>query len=202
VTRDPNLHKVTGLFAGLNNVGGVETEGYDLGANYRLPELAIGRISINWQSSYTSVYDQKADKAPDTQWIGQVGTPGFFRIRSNLGVSWEKGDYSLSYMARYYSGMKEDCVLDKDGNPTRPCNDVDHVDVLGNPDPLRRVGSNTFHDLQFSVRLPWNATASIGANNITDHAGPIMFSQPNSNFSYYGGFDIGRFWYMKYQQRF
>jgi iron complex outermembrane receptor protein len=202
VTRDPNLHKVTNLFAGLNNVGGVETEGYDFGVNYRLPEFAIGRINVNWQSSYTSVYDQKADKAPDTQWIGQVGTPGFFRIRSNLGVTWEKGDYSLTYMARYYSGMKEDCVLDKAGNPTRPCNDVDHIDQLGNADPLRRVGSNTFHDLQFSIRLPWNATASIGANNITDHMGPLMYSQPNSNFSYYGGFDIGRFWYMKYQQRF
>jgi iron complex outermembrane recepter protein len=29
-----------------------------------------------------------------------------------------------------------------------------------------------------------------------------MFTAPNSNFPYYGGFDIGRFWYMKYQQRF
>jgi len=29
-----------------------------------------------------------------------------------------------------------------------------------------------------------------------------MYSQPNSNFSYYGGYDIGRFMYMKYQQRF
>ncbi len=202
VTRSPTLHNVTGLFAGLNNVGGVETEGYDFGVNYRLPEFAIGKFSVNWQSSYTSVYDQKADKAPDTQWIGLVGTPGFFRLRSNLGVTWEKGDYSLSYMARYYSGMKEDCVLDSNGNPTRPCNDVDHIDQLGNSDPLRRVGSNTFHDLQFSVRLPWNATASIGANNITDHMGPIMFSQPNSNFSYYGGFDIGRFWYLKYKQNF
>ncbi len=65
-----------------------------------------------------------------------------------------------------------------------------------------RVGSNTFHDLQFSVKLPWNATASLGANNVFNHLGPIMFSAPNSNFPYYGGFDIGRFWYMKYQQRF
>ena len=29
-----------------------------------------------------------------------------------------------------------------------------------------------------------------------------MYSQPNSGYSYYGGFDIGRFVYMKYQQRF
>jgi iron complex outermembrane recepter protein len=202
VTRNPALHNVTGLFAGLNNVGGIRTEGYDLGVNYRLPEFAIGKFSINWQTSYTSMFDQKADKAPDTQWIGFVGTPGVFRIRSNLGLNWEKGDFSISYMARYYSGMKEDCVVNRAGLATRPCNDFEHIDQLGNADPLNRTGSNTFHDLQLAIKLPWNATASIGANNITDHMGPIMFSQPNSAFSYYGGFDIGRFWYMKYQQRF
>ncbi len=56
--------------------------------------------------------------------------------------------------------------------------------------------------MQFSVKLPWNATASLGANNVFNHLGPIMFTLPNSDFPYYGGFDIGRFWYMKYQQRF
>jgi iron complex outermembrane receptor protein len=29
-----------------------------------------------------------------------------------------------------------------------------------------------------------------------------MFTQPSSNFPYYGGFDIGRTIYVKYQQRF
>jgi iron complex outermembrane receptor protein len=29
-----------------------------------------------------------------------------------------------------------------------------------------------------------------------------MFSTPNSDFPYYGGFDIGRFWYVKYSQKF
>lgn len=74
--------------------------------------------------------------------------------------------------------------------------------MAGNPDPLRHVGSNTFHDLQFSMKLPWNARASIGVNNLTEHYGPILYSTPNSDFAYYGGFDIGRFWYFKYQQKF
>jgi len=42
----------------------------------------------------------------------------------------------------------------------------------------------------------------MGVNNVFDHQGPIMYSQPNSSFTYYGGFDIGRYMYMKYQQRF
>ncbi|HVI58787.1 MAG TPA: TonB-dependent receptor, partial [Luteimonas sp.] len=188
---------ITNMFFGLTNLGAQRTEGYDFGVNYRLPEFAIGKFSVNWQNSYVSKFDTLADNDPDTEWVGFVGTPGVFRVRSNLGLNWEKGDYSIAYMARYYSGMKEDCA-----SAPRPCSDPDHVDVNGDLQPLNRTGSNTFHDLQFSVKLPWNATASLGANNITDHMGPIMFTAPNSNFPYYGGFDIGRFWYMKYQQRF
>ena len=193
---------VTSMFFGLTNLGKLETEGYDLGVNYRLPEFAAGQFSVNWQSSYTARYDSLPDNDPATRYNGFVGTPGFFRIRSNLGLGWEKGDWSANYTARYYSGMKETCVTNADGEAIRPCNDFDHVDQYGAANPLRRVGANTFHDLQVSVKLPWNATASVGANNITDHVGPIMYSQPNSSFPYYGGFDIGRFWYFRYKQNF
>ena len=188
---------VTDIFFGLTNAGGLRTEGYDFGVNYRLPEFSAGQFTVDWQSSYVTMYDQKADNNPDTLWVGYVGTPGVFRVRSNLGLGWEKGDFSLNYMARYYSGMKETC-----GTAPRPCSDATHIDVYGNLSKQNRTGSNTFHDLQGSIKLPWNATASIGVNNIADHAGPIMFSTPNSDFPYYGGFDIGRFMYVKYQQRF
>ena len=193
---------ITEMFYGLTNAGGTETEGYDFGVDYRIPETSFGQFKINWQTSYTSKYDTLADNAPDSIWEGNVGyafdTGVFFRVRSNLGVTWEKGDYSISYMARYYSGMKEACTTDT----RKPCDTPDHIDVHGKSYPLNHTGSNTFSDLQFSVKLPWNATASLGANNIFDHEGPQMYSQPTSSFAYYGGFDIGRFWYMKYQQRF
>ena len=66
----------------------------------------------------------------------------------------------------------------------------------------RRVGSTTFNDVQFRFEAPWNATIALGANNVLDRTGPVMYSQPSANVSYYGGFDIGRFLYMKYTQRF
>ncbi len=45
-------------------------------------------------------------------------------------------------------------------------------------------------------------TIALGANNVFDHKGPLQYSAPNSAFAYYGGFDVGRFLYMKYTQRF
>lgn len=187
---------ITNMFFGLTNLGQMETEGYDLGVNYRLPETSFGQFTVDWQTSYVSKYDELGQNSDgDNITIGRVGEAGIFRVRSNLGLTWQLNDFSVSYMGRYYSGMNEDCVTN------RPCTDPDRI-ANGEPAALRKTGSNTFHDLQFSWQAPWNATVAIGANNVFGHEGPIMFSAPNSSFPYYGGFDTGRFLYMKYQQRF
>ncbi|WP_305804170.1 TonB-dependent receptor [Stenotrophomonas sp. YIM B06876] len=195
ITRASDGH-ISSMTYGLANLGQMETEGYDLGIKYRLPEMAIGNFAIDWQTSYLASYDEQGqNSAGDNITIGRVGEAGLFRVRSNMGVTWAMGDFGVSYMARYYSGMKESCIAG------RPCTQPDHI-ANGERDALRKVGSNTFHDLQVNWQAPWDATIAVGANNVFNHQGPIMFTQPNSNFPYYGGFDIGRFIYMKYTQRF
>ncbi|MCW4454575.1 TonB-dependent receptor [Flavobacterium sp. MXW15] len=189
---------ISQLFYGLANLGQMETEGYDLGIRYRLPELSIGQFSIDWQTSYTAKYDEVGENAAgESIIIGNVGSPGIFRVRSNVGVNWELGDFGVNYTARYYSGMKESCIdLDQFW-----CDKPDHI-ANGETDPLRTTGSNTFHDLQVNWKAPWDATIAIGANNVFNHRASLQYSAPNSDYAYYGGFDIGRFLYMKYTQRF
>ena len=187
---------ITSMFYGLANLGKMETEGFDFGVKYRLPEYSFGQFSIDWQNTYVVKYDQSGqDPDGNDIMIGRVGDAGFFRTRSNLGINWSLGDFSVNWTSRYYSGMKESCIA------ARPCTDPDRY-ANGVTDPVRRVGSNTFHDLQVSWKAPWNATVAVGANNVFDHRGPIMFTAPNSQFPYYGGFDIGQFVYMKYTQKF
>jgi len=152
--------------------------------------------------------------------VGVAGTDRtIFRLRSNLGLAWTYGDFSANWNLRYYSGMKENCTYFT--APRRgdapimdahlECNDIRYAPSgVINPDgslqsALRRrrtVGSTTFNDVQFSWQAPWDATISVGANNVFGHYGPVMYSRPSANFAYYGGFDIGRFVYAKYQQRF
>jgi iron complex outermembrane receptor protein len=129
--------------------------------------------------------------------VGTVGDPGYFRLRSNLGVGWELGDFAVNYLARYYSGMKEKCT-------GHGCDEPDRY-VFDNAAPVRTVGSNTFHDVQVSWKAPWNGTVAVGANNVFGHEGPVLYSDSDarkSSFPGYGGFDIGGFYYLKYQQRF
>ncbi|HDS1103743.1 TonB-dependent receptor [Stenotrophomonas maltophilia] len=197
VTRAADGH-VSAITYGTANLGKMKTEGYDLGVKYRLPELAIGQFSIDWTTSYTSKYDEQGqNSAGNNIMIGRVSEPGLFRVRSNLGVNWQYGDFGVNYTARYYSGMKESCISLDDGW----CDAPNHM-ANGESDPLRHTGSNTFHDLQVSWKAPWDATVALGANNVFDHKGSLQYSAPNSAFAYYGGFDVGRFLYMKYTQRF
>ena len=68
--------------------------------------------------------------------------------------------------------------------------------------PSRKLGSSTVRDVQVRHVLPWNGTMSLGINKVFEHEGPLVYRQSSSNISYYTGFDICRFMYMKYQQRF
>jgi iron complex outermembrane receptor protein len=168
--------------------------------NYRLPEFSFGRFALHWNTTYTSHNNVKPDNNPDTAVSVQNGFAGFPRIRSNASLDWNLGDFGATWTARYYSSMLENCSYDVDGGPE--CNEPNHVAPDTGAQPLNRTPSNTFHDLQVRWNAPWNATISVGANNVFDHQPPIMYSGPNSQFLYYGGFDIGRFYYLRYNQKF
>ncbi|MGN6654941.1 MAG: TonB-dependent receptor domain-containing protein, partial [Rhodanobacter sp.] len=200
--RDPATGVVTYSLRGGRNAGWVDTKGYDFGVNYRLPEFSFGRLAIHWNSTYTDYLNVKSDNEPTTIVSPNTSFGGNFRLRSNLGVDWTLGDFSASWMTRYYSSMKESCSFDNVPGGGPECNMPDYIAPDSGPVRLRRVGANTFHDVQFRWNAPWNATISVGANNVFGHVGPVMYSNPNSQYAYYGGFDIGRFYYLRYNQKF
>ncbi|MGO1071811.1 TonB-dependent receptor plug domain-containing protein [Lysobacter sp. CA199] len=203
-TRDPVLGIVNSMQLSTRNAGYQETEGFDFDVNYRF-DTSIGNFVLNWQNTYVVRDEFKTTDAAGVlpqQNVGFASSAGSnFRIRSNANLSWTKGAVGVTWGARYYSGLKETC-LSAVSFPEE-CSDPGYR--AANPSqtrPINKLGSNTFHDLQVRVSVPWNATVSIGANNVFNHLGPQMYSQPNANTVYNGEFDIGRFVYMKYQQRF
>ncbi|MBU8976642.1 MULTISPECIES: TonB-dependent receptor [unclassified Lysobacter] len=208
-TRDAAQGYVNNLAFASINAGYREAEGWDMDLGYRLTTEGFGNFNFSWQTTYTTSDEIKTDTNPATkaqQLVGYATSPGFvgtFRVRSNTSLSWDLGSWGATWGMRYYSGMKETCLSatlfpDECSNPDF---------AVANPVPaqaraINEIGSNTFHDLEFRWKAPWNATVALGANNVFDHQGPVVYSQPNANVSYQGQFDIGRFIYMKYQQRF
>jgi len=194
-TRNANGN-ITDLTFALRNAGYVETEGFDFDVNYRF-ETSFGNFTTSLQNTYVTKNEIKQDNTdnPPSQ---QNGFGGNFRLRSNLTVMWQLDNLAVSWTARYFSGTKEDCYFDD--RCTLP--NYSAPDTQGQITPMNELGSNTFHDLQVSYNLPWNATVAVGANNVFDHWAAPAYSQPNAGYSYYGGFEVGRFMYMKYQQKF
>jgi len=190
------IGQVSALDRTLLNAGYQETAGYDIAVRYRLPELAIGKFSVSWNTTYVDYLERKNDNVDTTPVRQYAGWEGNFRVRSNLNLDWQYGNFGLGWTARYYSSMQENCAY------ATECSNPGFSSPYTGNQGINKVGSNTFHDIQMRYILPWNGTVSVGINNVFDHQGPIMYSQPNSSFTYYGGFDIGRYMYMKYQQRF
>ena len=197
-SRDPAQGNIVAdLTYGGRNAGYTETEGFDFEVGYNF-ETAIGQFSAKLATTYVSKYESKATDDPDVIPSQSNGFNAAFRNRTNANLAWSKGDWSANWGLRYYSGTKEECYFDE--RCTLPNFAAPYTQ--GTIVPMNELGSSTFHDVQVSWAAPWNARISIGANNVFNHVGPLMFEQPSANFSYYGGFDIGRFMYMKYSQKF
>ena len=198
--RDPVTGIVSTLKYGNRNAGFLETEGYDMDVNYRF-DTDFGKFSTAWSTTYVSrnIYRSTNDASVVPTPSNGIGSG--FRIRSNLNLGWELGNFGASWTLRYYSGVKEQCAsitLYPD-----ECSDPGvYAPWYKGARNYNERGSVTFNDVQVRYLLPWDATVSVGANNVFEKYGPVMYSKPNSAFSYYGGYDIGRFVYMKYQQRF
>ena len=226
-TRDPTQGNIPIVTFGNRNAGFREVEGYDFDLSYRYATANLGTFSVVSNTTYTSkdVFVNTNDRRVP---LSAVGFGSTFRVRSNLNLGWQSGPFSINWMARYYSSIKEGCtyftpqLADTPANrPNRAppvtvdhleCNEItfaptgafqaDGVTPASDLSRRNRTGSITFNDVQFRVETPWNATVAVGANNVFDRVGPTLYSQPSANVSYYGGFDIGRFLYMKYTQRF
>lgn len=200
-TRDPVSRIVSTMKYGTRNAGFTETDGVDLGVNYKYT-TDFGVFGTNWNSTYISKYDTKTTNDVKTPVTPNVGYSSTFRVRSTLGLSWNYNDWGVNWTMRYYSSMKERCYYTTGANAK--CNIPDFKAEWTNNTvtPYHRNGSTTFNDLQVSYNTSWDGRIAVGANNIFEKYGPIMYSQPSSSFAYYGGFDIGRFWYVRYEQKF
>ena len=212
-TRDAALGYVNSLSFGGANAGYRKVEGFDFDIGYRFATENMGNFTFASNSSYTAKDYFVATNDPRFPTSG-VSFNSQFRVRSNFNAGWQMGSFGVNWMARYYSKMKEACAYLVPGStePNLECNEIviaptgTYVGVSTTPassiSRRRVVGSNTFHDLQVRWEAPWDATIAIGANNVFNHVGPVMYTQPSANVSYYGGFDIGRFTYLRYTQRF
>ena len=217
-TRDPVTGNVNSARYGDTNAGFREVEGYDLDLSYRFESARFGSLRIVSNSTY-NVSDVSTSTNLPQYPVSSIGWGSSFRVRSNLKLDWDRGIYGAGWTTRYYSPTMEACKYFTPSPsgvapvtvPHLECDEIVYSPTGAlNPDGSpqsqisrrRKIGATTFHDVQFRIKTPWNGSVSLGVNNVFDKVGTVMYSMPSSGYSYYGGFDIGRFLYLRYTQKF
>jgi iron complex outermembrane recepter protein len=101
---------------------------------------------------------------------------------------------------RYYSGLKDSCW-----SATQECNQPDALNVISGGQGISRKGGVAFNDLQFRWATPWNGSVRVGVNNVFARKGPFYYNVSSAGGGsppYNPAFDIDRYFYIGYQQRF
>jgi iron complex outermembrane receptor protein len=130
-----------------------------------------------------------------------------WRVRDNVTLNWSKNNFSASWTLRYFSPYKAACAYPPPTTTTAfPCTLPDYYAPGVGIEPETQIPSVTFSDVQVSWKAPWNATFSVGANNVFNRTAPYVYgyygSGSDTPYNYNASYDIGRYVYFRYQQKF
>ncbi|HET6552839.1 MAG TPA: TonB-dependent receptor [Dyella sp.] len=208
---DPSTGLAVGSVNNLNeslaNLGTLKTEGYDVGIHYRLPETSFGRFRIASDSTYLTKYETVSGPGATPQdMVGFFanGQDAIYRLRSNLQVDWDYKEFGASWTVRYYSGLKDQCYDNTPGAYVE-CSSPNYTNPWWGTYGMSQKGSVAFNDAQFRYTAPWKGVFTVGVNNIFNKKGPYYYSVPTSGTGsppYNPAFDIDRYFYVSYNQKF
>ncbi|MEO6927558.1 MAG: TonB-dependent receptor [Casimicrobiaceae bacterium] len=199
----------------VNLPAGQETEGYDLGLDYRR-NTDLGRWQFHWEAIYVSYFGEVGQPQRGTPLAdgslaegNTVGNDPVWRIRSVATLQWDRAPWNASVTMRYFSPLNEDCstvvnTAYEVGDLTLLNLCTDPLRTLdGNPDPTNRMPSVTYFDLTAGWRAPWGGTFTLGVRNAFDRAPPPSRSRGGGGDPFVTDYGPpGRFWYASYRQKF
>jgi iron complex outermembrane receptor protein len=160
---------INGFDNRLQNLGSIETSGYDLDIGWTLPETDLGEFRVDWQNTFVDDYVARgANGVQQPRRVGiEVNNSAIPEWTSNLAVDWTYGDFSARWTTRFIDRVTEDCGAART------------LSVCRNPAPnANPLGSTTYHDLQLGWKAPWvqGAQLTLGVNNVFEKQAPICLS--------------------------
>ena len=117
-------------------------------------------------------------------------------------------DFGANWTLRYFSPIKGYCAYPPPTTTTVfECSLPNYYAPGIGVTPLTQFPSVTFNDVQVHWNAPWKGTFSLGVNNVFNKVGPYIYgggfnAGTDSYNDYNASYDIGRFVYIRYQQKF
>ncbi|MBS0449138.1 MAG: TonB-dependent receptor [Proteobacteria bacterium] len=158
------------------NLGGINTNGVDLSASYRLRAGDIGTFNFALNSTYVTKFEYQTEAGGP--WIQNVGvysgTGPIFRWQHTFNTTWTQGPYSAGLTGHYKSGYADEFAPNQ-------------------------VPSYTTWDLYGAWQPTKQITLTLGVRNVFDRDPPFS----NQAFTFQQGYDprfadpTGRTWYAR-----
>jgi len=173
----------------LDNLGSIETDGFDFKIDWRSKEWAFGTLTAGLSATYTNDYTATdTDGIVAQRAVGiEVSDSAIPKIQANLALGWERGPWLVSLTTRFIDSVKEYC-----GNALTP--DVPGCDLK---ETFHKLDSAFYNDVQvawteaFGVQ---NFKLALGVNNIFSEDPPICYSCSLNGYDA-GTYDLpGIFW--------
>ncbi|MET0265172.1 MAG: TonB-dependent receptor [Duganella sp.] len=138
------------------NLGDLNTNGVDIGANYRLRTSGYGNFTFAMNSTWVRKYEYQnfiGDKLNNK--LGEFNGDGvIFRWQNTLNVNWSKDKFGAGLTARYKSG---------------------YMDQVNEEVENHRVASYTTFDGYGSWQAMKGLTLTFGVRNIFDRDPPLSY---------------------------
>ena len=201
IKRDPVTGQITTLSRGNLNLGELGTKGIDLSVGYRMPKTAWGRFGVRSESTYVDQYRIKSTAV--AQFVNYAGEYGIYRVKSNLALDWDLGNWNATFANRYYSATKGRCWT---VSPVVECSNPTGTASWGTG--YDRKSAMVYSDLNMSYAFSWKGKLMLGANNVFDKKPRIVydtsstFGGTSSSSSVDSELPIDRFVYVRYNQKF
>jgi iron complex outermembrane receptor protein len=190
--------------------GGTEIEGYDFTVSYRF-DTEFGKFRINWDNAYVSYFGDIGQPEAGDVLSGGTTSPGntvgvyinrtnfSYRLKSNVSLNWQSGDWGATLSARYLSAIDESCSKAVAFGRPELCSNPGGSPQF--PNGENRFDDTWYFDLQASWDAPWDGRITAGVRNLFDQDPPVSFSTFANSFD--PNYDVpGRFLYMQYSQKF
>ena len=206
--RDPSTGQLYDILNLETNAGWMKERGYDFSFNYRFPQTRFGDFKLSMNGTYIAAFNMLPTIGANVVYMAG-NTQNYYtswRLRDNVTLNWSWKSFGASWTLRYFSPYKVDCAFDPSTGITAfPCTLPNYYAPGVGPTPQTQIASITFNDAQVYWNAPWNATVSLGVNDIFNRVSPNVYGGYQSGdtpFDFNSSYDLGRFVYMRYQQRF
>ena len=150
------------------NMGGLKTQGIDIGMNYSLPTANWGRFGASLEGTYTDKYEGQNEVG--SEWIDFVGRVGalatgstasntyVFKWKHTARVNWNMGPF-MAQLTQQYSSSYEDTNALATQQPGQPFYNV--------------IKPYRVYNLSTSYKISKNVKIGAGVNNLFDVDPPL-----------------------------